>query len=179
MHIGAGFHDLYADPAFAVDMRERWQPWLLDGHGPAGDPPVDLGPDVLELAVGTSTRLAEGRVRGRLETLDAAEADPLHLPWPDADFSAVVATLVLHHLPDAPAQDAALVEWARVLRPGGVLVGLNPIDGPHMRRLDTDHRCLPVDPLTFPQRLTAAGYDPVVVRVWSLVGFTAHVEAAA
>ncbi|OLT11221.1 hypothetical protein BJF78_27395 [Pseudonocardia sp. CNS-139] len=170
MEIGAAFRELYTDPGFTADLREGWLGWLLDGRGPAGDPPVDLGDDVVELAVGPSTRLPPGRVDGRLRTVDAATADPAALPLPDGAASAVVALFVLHHLP-AAAQDAALAEWARVLRPGGVLAGITPNNGPHFRRLDAERRCTPVDPLGLPARLAEAGFAPRV-RVWSLVAFT-------
>jgi SAM-dependent methyltransferase len=48
----------------------------------------------------------------------AAEADALHLPFPDGAFDRVIAAEILEHVPD---DRAAVVELARVLRPGGVL----------------------------------------------------------
>ncbi|HVX47239.1 MAG TPA: methyltransferase domain-containing protein [Mycobacteriales bacterium] len=173
MRIGRAFREFYADPALGTDIDGQWLAWLLDGRGPAGDPPVTLGPDVLCLAGGPSTRLRTERAPGALTVADLADVDPANMPWPDGRFSAVVAVLVLHHLPDAAAQDAALAEWARLLRPGGVLAGLNPIEGPHFRRLDQEGWCTPVDPLAYPERLAAAGFAEARVRVWSLVGFTA------
>lgn len=177
MRIGSAFREFYQDPQFAEDLRTGWLPWLLDGHGPAGDPPVDLGDDVLDLAAGAASRLPRERVRGRLTVVEPEDYDPTSLPWPDATFSAVMALLVLQHLPDADAQDAALAEWARVLRPDGVLVGLNPIEGPHFHRLDPDGLGRPVDPMTFPERLRRAGFVDARVRVWSLVGFRATPSA--
>jgi SAM-dependent methyltransferase len=51
------------------------------------------------------------------------EADVHHLPLKDATFAGVVASNSLHHFPDLPQ---AMREIARVLRPGGVLVGYDP-----------------------------------------------------
>jgi SAM-dependent methyltransferase len=173
VRIGRAFGEFYADPGLGTDIDTEWLAWLLDGRGPAGDPPVALGSDVLCLAGGPSTRIRPERVSGELTVADLADVDPANLPWPDSRFSAVVAVLVLHHLPDAAAQNAALAEWARLLRPGGLLVGLNPIEGPHFRRLDQEGWCTPVEPLAFPERLAANGFGEIRVRVWSLVGFTA------
>lgn len=170
MHLGPEFRSFYDDPKTADDIAV-WLPWLFDGLGPAGDPSVDLGDEVLDLAVGPATRMPRDRVTGRITGVDPDRCDPAALAWPDRTFSAVLAPLVLQHLPDSAGQDAALAEWARVLRPGGVLVGLSPIEGPHFRRLDPDGRCRPVDPMTLPGRLAVAGFADVRVRVWSLVGF--------
>ena len=53
--------------------------------------------------------------------LVAASAD--RLPYADARFDVIVADSVLEHLDDARA---AVVEWARVLRPGGTLLVWSP-----------------------------------------------------
>jgi SAM-dependent methyltransferase len=49
----------------------------------------------------------------------AVRADAESLPFPDAGFDLVVGHAVLHHIPDL---ERAFAEFARVLRPGGVLV---------------------------------------------------------
>jgi SAM-dependent methyltransferase len=70
------------------------------------------GIDMLELAsrrLGPSARLAR--------------ADACRLPFADASFDVVYARGLLHHLPD-PAAGAR--EAARVLKPGGTLVTLDP-----------------------------------------------------
>ena len=65
---------------------------------------VDLSPGML----------AKARERG----LDVAEADATSLPFADASFDTVVSFKVLPHVPDIRA---ALVEMARVVRPGGIV----------------------------------------------------------
>jgi ubiquinone/menaquinone biosynthesis C-methylase UbiE len=46
-------------------------------------------------------------------------ADAQRLPLATASVDLIVSRGILHHLPDVPA---ALTEWRRVLRPGGVVV---------------------------------------------------------
>lgn len=49
------------------------------------------------------------------------------IPWPDGAFDAVVVSEVLEHLDDATLA-ATLAEIARVLKPGGTLLGTVPAD---------------------------------------------------
>jgi ubiquinone/menaquinone biosynthesis C-methylase UbiE len=51
---------------------------------------------------------------------DVRDADATGLPFPDASFDGVVSFIMLHHVID---WERALGEIARVLRPGGILVG--------------------------------------------------------
>ena len=75
---------------------------------------ADLSPGMLERARDNARRL------GVDATLTRATAT--ELPYPDATFDAVVTRGVLHHLHDVRA---ALVEWRRVVRPGGPVVALS------------------------------------------------------
>jgi SAM-dependent methyltransferase len=50
-----------------------------------------------------------------------AAASVVSLPFPSGTFDAAYAVNVLHHAGDAVAQDAALAELARVVRPGGLV----------------------------------------------------------
>ncbi|WP_233219720.1 class I SAM-dependent methyltransferase [Micromonospora sp. RP3T] len=60
------------------------------------------------------------------------QCDATHLPYADAAFDVVIANHMLYHVDDP---DAALHEFARVLRPGGRLaVALNGRD--HLAELD-------------------------------------------
>ncbi len=56
----------------------------------------------------------------RSKGIDARVGDVQDLPFDDEEFDAAVAAWMLYHVPDL---DRGLAELARVLRPGGVLVG--------------------------------------------------------
>lgn len=79
---------------------------------------VDLNPDMLEVA---SRKLSWA---GERVAFHAARID--ELPFGDATLDGVMINQVLHHLPDDaskgfPAHRGAFREFARVLKPGGVL----------------------------------------------------------
>ena len=185
------FLELYSSRDFVDSIEADWMPWLLDG--------LELGDDVVDLVAGPGPTLPLLRASGRRvtaaqavpalashvaqrfaddPTVDVVDADPTELPFPDGRFSAATAVLWLHHVPSMAEQDQALAELVRVLRPGGVLAGLNAIDGPHFRRLNTDGSCVPIDPLTFAERLRRAGFVDVSLTVWSFVRFTARAPGA-
>jgi SAM-dependent methyltransferase len=60
---------------------------------------------------------------GRMTGAHTACADAAHLPFSDGAFSAVLIRDLLHHVPD---RAAVLAEAARVLRPGGRLIVVEP-----------------------------------------------------
>ena len=67
--------------------------------------------------------VARRRLADRGLTVPLVAADAARLPWPDATFDVVAADSLLEHLDDP---SSALVEWRRVLRPGGRLVVWSP-----------------------------------------------------
>lgn len=132
-------------------------PWAVQGSSVAGD--------VLELGAGSgamSQRILEGGAGVRLTAIDidpsmvdrienalapygasavAGVGDATRLPFRDASFDVVVSWLMLHHTID---WETAITEAARVLRPGGRLVGYDLVDTRTARlihRLDgSEHR---------------------------------------
>ncbi|HEY7296215.1 MAG TPA: class I SAM-dependent methyltransferase [Dehalococcoidia bacterium] len=122
----------------------RWRKRLCSTILPALLNSVDLGDDLLEIgpgpglttdwlrrrvpqmtAIEIDRRLAaslERRLAGTNVTV--VEGDATRMPFPDASFSAAVSLTMLHHVPTA-LQDRLLGEARRVLKPGGVFVGID------------------------------------------------------
>ena len=79
---------------------------------------VDLNPGMLEVAA-RKLAWAEGRISFHSTRID-------ELPFEDSTLDGVMINQVLHHLPDDapqgfPAHRLAFEEFARVLKPGGIL----------------------------------------------------------
>lgn len=117
---------------------------------------LELDPD---LAAGLRSRF-HNDPQVRIVRGDAAA-----LPFRDATFDTVACFTMLHHLPNRAAQDRAMAEFARVLRPGGTLAGTDSLDSPGLRRLHDGDLLVPLDPLTLADRLTAAGFDTADIAV--------------
>jgi SAM-dependent methyltransferase len=168
---------LCASPEWAETVATQILPWTLEG--------VELGERLLE--VGPGPGRTTDVLRHKVRQLTAVEADPalaaalasrlagtnvavVHadataLPFEDGRFSAAASFTMLHHVPSAALQDRLLAEVARVLRPGGVLVGVDSLDRPPWRDLHRGDVCVPVDPTTFPDRLRRAGFVDVDVQL--------------
>lgn len=52
-----------------------------------------------------------------------------------------------------------MAELARVLRPGGVLIGADSLDNAELREFHKDDVCVPVDPANLPNRLRRSGFS--------------------
>jgi SAM-dependent methyltransferase len=161
---------LCASAEWARLVADELLPWVLGDH--------ELGDDVLEIGAGpglvtdllveraprvTAVELdpdlsAALRARMAGRPVEVLTADATALPLPSARFSAAACFTMLHHIPDPAGQDRALAEFARVLRPGGLLVGTDGEDTPARRALHVDDVFTPVDPGTLAARLTAAGF---------------------
>jgi SAM-dependent methyltransferase len=151
-------------------VEDELLPWVLDGHE-LGRHLLEVGPgpglttDVLrrqatrvtavELDLDLAAKLA-ARLAGSNVTVVAG--DVTRLPFPAGRFSSAACLTMLHHIPSPALQDAALAELARVLAPGGLLVGSDGLDTPARRDLHVDDVFVPVDPATLEARLRAAGF---------------------
>jgi SAM-dependent methyltransferase len=152
-------------------------PWTLHG--------VDLGADVLEVGPGYGAVTA--LLQSRVARLTCVEVDPklaaalrkrttapnvkilcedaTRMTLPDASFDAAVSFTMLHHVPSVALQDRLLAEVARVLRPGGIFAGTDNLDSRAFRVIHAFDTLVPVDPEGLPERLRAAGFDRVEVKV--------------
>ena len=166
-----GHNALCSSPGWAEYLRSEVLPLVLDG--------VDLGQDMIE--VGPGFGLATDVLRHRVASLTAVEIDPAlaeglamrlegtnvtvlqadgtHLPFDGGRFSSAASFTMLHHVPSVPKQDALLAELARVLRPGGVLIGADSLDDAEFREFHEDDVCVPVDPEGLPSRLRRSGFS--------------------
>jgi ubiquinone/menaquinone biosynthesis C-methylase UbiE len=166
---------LCASAEWAVLVRDELLPWVLgDDH---------LGEDVLEIGAGPGLvtdllvervphvtaveideRLAsELRERMAGRPVEVVTADATALPLPDDRFTAAACFTMLHHIPDPALQDRALAELARVLRPGGLLLGTDGEDTPERRALHRGDIFVPIPPAGMADRLRAAGFVDVEV----------------
>lgn len=159
-------------------------PQALDGVT-LGDEVLEIGPGpgrTTEILTDMATRLTVVEIDGplahtlahRLGAVRVVRGDGTALPFPDSRFSAVLSFTMLHHVPSVELQNRLLAEAARVLRPGGVLAGVDSHDGEAFRALHVDDICVPLDPGTVAERLRVAGFtearvdpNPYVVQFWA------------
>jgi SAM-dependent methyltransferase len=155
---------------WAATVSNEILPWALDG--------CDLGENVLEIGPGpglTTTvlatlvaRLTAVEVDGGLaaalgarltgSNVAVVRADGAALPFENDQFSAAASFTMLHHVPSTALQDRLLAELCRVLRPGGMLVGVDSIPSPEWWALHEGDTCVPVDPAGLSARLLDAGF---------------------
>lgn len=167
---------LCASAEWAETVRQEILPWAL-GERDLGDEVLEVGPgpgmttDVLrrtvarltavEVDADLATALAQ-RLAG--SNVDVVHADGRTLPFENCRFSGATSFTMLHHVPSAAEQDRLLAELRRVLRPGGLLVGVDSIDGPEWRDLHTGDICVPIDPVKLADRLQQAGFVDIEVQ---------------
>jgi SAM-dependent methyltransferase len=159
-----------SSPEWARLVEDELLPWVLDGYE-LGEDLLEVGPgpglttDVLrrqaarvtavELDLDLAAKLAL-RLAG--SNVSVVAGDVTRLPFPAGRFSSAACLTMLHHIPSPALQDAALAELARVLRPGGLLVGSDGLDTPARREIHDGDVFVPVDPGTLAARLHAAGF---------------------
>ncbi|WP_264763153.1 class I SAM-dependent methyltransferase [Frankia gtarii] len=198
------------DPATYDAQRHRLVPSFDLLYGSVGELVARLGgtqPRVLDLGAGTGLlaaavaaavpgirlhlfdgagpMLAKARARLSAELVEAVTVADLSSVLPPGPYDAVVSALAIHHLDD-PGKRDLFTRAHSVLRPGGVFVNLEQVDGPtpaltrqyedmherHARAAGSDDaewqgalsrmafdRCAPLaDQLAW---LAEAGFDPV------------------
>ncbi len=168
---------LCSSPWWAEHVETKLLPWVV-GDLRLGDHLLEVGPgpglttDVLRHKVPRMTALelnpelaASLTERMAGTTVEVVRGDGTRQPFDDGYFSAAASFTMLHHVPTVELQDKLLAETARVLRPGAVFVGSDSLDSDGFRQLHIDDICVPVDPETFPARLSRAGFTDVTIEV--------------
>lgn len=171
---------LLASDGWRDTLRDLLLPFAFGDVAPAA-----LGDDVLE--VGPGPGLTTDLLAAQLPRLTAVELDPalaatlsarvdpervtvVHadataMPFEDGRFSGATSFTMLHHVPDAAAQDRVFAEVRRVLRPGGLFVASDSVASDDLRAFHDGDTYNPVDPATLDARLHRAGFADVEVRV--------------
>lgn len=103
-----------------------------------------------------------GKAQGKEHVV--LQGDATALPFRKQTFSAVIAVLMLHHLPSQEAQDRAFVEVFRVLKPGGVLLAVEIENSWLNRFIHIRSTFVPVAPEEVAKRLGAAGFSGVMIE---------------
>jgi SAM-dependent methyltransferase len=80
---------------------------------------VDLWSQVDESGNSASATLANAAAEGVPERVEVHEGDMRKLPFADASFDAVVASLSIHNIYRVEGRRQAILEMVRVLKPGG------------------------------------------------------------
>lgn len=88
------------------------------------------------------------------------------LPLAAGRFSSAACLTMLHHIPSRALQDAALAEIARVLQPGGLLMGSDGLDTPARREVHHGDVLIPVEPGTLAPRLRGRVHPCLRGRSW-------------
>ena len=112
-----------------------------------------------ELAAMLTDRFAD------VPSVQIVRGDATSLPYADDSFSGAACFTMLHHVPTAELQDRLFAEVARVLRPGAALVASDSLGSDELKAHHDGDTYNPVDPATLPDRLAAAGFVDVNVRV--------------
>ncbi len=176
-----------SSPEWAQRLETDLWPWVLS-VGDLGDEVLEVGPgpglttDLLRQHVravtavevdATLARALTARLAGTNATVICADASQGGLPA--GRFSAVTCFSMLHHMPSPETQDRLFAEIYRVLRPGGILVGVDALDIAPIRDGHVDDTFVPVDPTTLGARLEAAGMiEPTLERDEYQIRFVAR-----
>jgi SAM-dependent methyltransferase len=163
----------------------EWAEYLRDEVLPVVLRDVELGDEMLEIGPGpgaateclrhqvkrlTAAELDEeaaGRLAERFagSNVEVVVEDATALRFADESFDSVGCFTMLHHVPSAEAQDRILAEAYRLLRPGGVFVGSDSLDGEGFREFHAGDTCNPVRPPHVLEQLQSLGFTDITVRV--------------
>ena len=165
-----------AGPEWADVVQRHMIPWVTAGVD-LGEHLIEIGPgpgattEVLRTlvprltAVELDEALAEAlRTRYEGSNVVTVQADATALPFEDGSFDSAICLTMLHHVPDVEAQDKLLHEMARVVRPGGAIIGSDSLDSPEFRAFHEDDICVPVPLEGLEERLERLGMTDVVVE---------------
>jgi SAM-dependent methyltransferase len=162
-----------ASPEWAKTLETDLLPWI-DSVGDLGDDVLEVGPgpglttDLLRRRVARVTAVevdddlaAELATRLAGTNVDVIHGDAADAGLPADRFSAVTAFSMLHHMTSSAEQGTLFREVYRVLRPGGVFLGVDALDLDRLRDAHVDDTFNPIDPDTMVVLLEAVGLRDV------------------
>jgi SAM-dependent methyltransferase len=171
-----GHLDYLASPEWAERLKTELLPWV-DSVGDLGDTVIEIGPGpglttdlvrprvssltAIELDTDLASKLAQ-RLSG--SNVNVLNADATQTGLPDGQFSTVLCFSMLHHMTSPAAQDRLFAEVARLLKPGGMFVGVDAIDSEFMRDAHLDDTYVPVAMNTATDRFIAAGLTQTFIE---------------
>jgi SAM-dependent methyltransferase len=164
-----GHLDYLGSPQWAERLKTELLPWV-DSVGDLGDVVVEIGPGpglttdlvrprvssltAVEIDADLAAKLARRLAGSNVEVLNA---DATQTGLPGGEFSTVLCFSMLHHMTSPAVQDRLFAEVARLLKPGGIFVGVDAIDSEFMRDAHIDDTYVPVAMETVTGRFSAAG----------------------
>lgn len=151
-------------------------PWV-DSVGDLGDNVIEVGPgpglttDLVRPRVSSLTAIEldddlAASLKDRLAgtNVNVLHADATNTGLPSGQFSTVLCFSMLHHMTSPELQDKLFAEVSRLLRPGGMFVGVDAVDSDFMRDAHVDDTFVPVGPETVVARFSAAGLGDTVIE---------------
>jgi SAM-dependent methyltransferase len=167
-------HRLYCRSGRWRTHLEDVLPWATAGVPLAGQRVLEIGsgpglttewlqPQVASLVAVELDAADASALAARMPDVDVRQADATELPFADGTFDTVVCFTMLHHVPSVDLQDRLLSQAHRVLRPGGAFAGSDSLWGPLFAVAHARDVMQLIDPATFPDRLSAAGFHDASV----------------
>ncbi len=171
-----GHLEFLASPQWTEMLKTDLLPWV-DSVGELGDNVIEIGP-----GPGLTTDLVRPRV-ARLTAVevdddlapalahrlagtnvDVLHADATRTGLSTGAYSTVLCFSMLHHMPSPDTQDRLFAEVGRLLRPGGLFIGVDAIDSDFMREAHVDDTYVPVGVDTLVERFRVAGLEEPVIE---------------
>jgi SAM-dependent methyltransferase len=152
-------------------------PWALGG-ATLEEPAPELGPGAgmtthyLRTRVRSVTALKHDpvlakKLRERFHNTNVRviERDATAMPFESGAFRTVFRFTLLPHVPSAALQELLIKEALRVLAPGGVFMGSDKRMSLRMKLFHWFDTMVIVDPKTFPERLSRAGFTDAQIEL--------------
>ncbi|MGN6474860.1 MAG: class I SAM-dependent methyltransferase [Mycobacteriales bacterium] len=171
-----GHLEFLASPAWTEMLKTDLLPWV-DSVGDLGDNVIEIGPgpglttDLVRPRVSSLTAIEldddlaaalQQRMAGT--NVNVMHADATRTGLPTGEFSTVLCFSMLHHMTSPEQQDLLFVEVNRLLRPGGLFVGVDAVDSDFMREVHVDDTYVPVGLDNVTDRFSAAGLGGIVIE---------------